>query len=233
MASLSRDWVKKTEKEVSGILKITAAKKNWRVLDLPCGAGRHSLELAQRGLSVTGVDYSADFIKVASAAAKKQKNSPFFQQGDMRKLSFHNEFDLALNLFTSFGYFKNPSDDLKALKQYYAALKPGGLLLIDTINPGFLEAHQTLKSWDALTDGTYLLRESQPFSKDGIDRAHWIFLKNGKKTEMFSEIRTYTPEKLSALLKKAAFTPKATYGCLSGSPYYKTKSFRVVVLAQK
>src|SRR5438876_8502549 len=95
-----------TLQEVEGVAKILHLRQGSRVLDLACGAGRHSIELAKRGLEVVGYDLSEPLLKAARAAARKASARVTFVHGDMRDLPYHGEFDAVVNLFTSFGYFE-------------------------------------------------------------------------------------------------------------------------------
>src|SRR5438309_10894558 len=88
-------------------LERTLGKKG-RLLDIPCGNGRHSLELARRGCRATGVDLSTEFIAEAKATAITANLSVKFQLGDMRRLAFDEEFDGAFRMGNSFGYFEYP-----------------------------------------------------------------------------------------------------------------------------
>jgi SAM-dependent methyltransferase len=102
-----------------------------KIWDLACGKGRHATFLAEKGFKVTGTDLSHPFIAYAKKFARP--GLEFILQ-DMRQKPPATDFDLVLNLFTAFGYFPNPSDDLLVLQQIYAGLKPGGILVLDYLN---------------------------------------------------------------------------------------------------
>lgn len=102
-----------------------------RFLDVACGKGRHSIYLNSKGYDVTGIDISPHSIE----EARQHENATLsFFVGDMRQPFADHEFDIALNLFTSFGYFENKKDNLLALENIYAALKPGGRFVLDYFN---------------------------------------------------------------------------------------------------
>jgi len=102
-----------------------------RLLDIACGRGRHSIYFNSKGFDVTGIDLSIASIQYAKAFENKHLH---FYVHDMRALFYTNYFDIALNLFTSFGYFENDQEHIKALKNFNKALKPGGLLVLDFFN---------------------------------------------------------------------------------------------------
>ncbi len=104
-----------------------------RILDVPCGFGRHSLLLARCGYRVTGVDISPELLARARRQAAAHSLPIAFRRGNMRRLSGLRGFDLLLNLFTSFGYFGDAGDRI-VLQGFYRALRPGGWLVMHLIN---------------------------------------------------------------------------------------------------
>ena len=106
-------------------------KKEDKIIDIACGAGRHTLFLSELGYHTTGIDLSQESIKFAK---EKSKGRIPFDVWDMRKCYKKQEFDVALNLFTSFGYFENNKDDFDAIKAMSDNLKEEGTLIIDFLN---------------------------------------------------------------------------------------------------
>ena len=102
-----------------------------RILDIACGRGRHSVYLNKKGFDVTGIDLSEQSIKYAKQF--EQKHLHFFVH-DMRKLGYINYYDIALNLFTSFGYFDTEKDHVNALKSFRKSIKEDGTVVIDYFN---------------------------------------------------------------------------------------------------
>jgi len=101
------------------------------VLDLACGPGRHSVALAARGFAVTGVDRSAFLLDRARARAAELGAAAEWVHADMRDFVRPAAFDLALCLFTSFGYFTDDADNQRVLAQVAASLRPGGRCVLD------------------------------------------------------------------------------------------------------
>ncbi|MCJ8163850.1 class I SAM-dependent methyltransferase [Pontibacter sp. E15-1] len=113
------------------LLAYLHAKPHERILDLACGQGRHSIYINQKGYDVTGIDLSAKSIAYA-----RQFTTPrlHFALHDMRQVYRPEYFDFVLNLFTSFGYFENETENVVALAATAKSLKPGGKLVIDFMN---------------------------------------------------------------------------------------------------
>ena len=117
-------------------IKLLELKPSDQILDLACGHGRHSLELARQGFEhVTGLDASVVAIEQARASGVGLKAQ--FILGDMRNLNYEHEFDAVFSFYNSLFYWDDQTH-LSILEGIYKALKPGGRLLIDSHNPFFV-----------------------------------------------------------------------------------------------
>jgi SAM-dependent methyltransferase len=124
-----------------------------RVLDAPCGHGRISRRLAASGLSVTGVDLSAQFIAMAQAEATGPAGRLAFVRGDLRQLPVRGPFDAVVCWFSSFGYHDD-DDCRRVLAEFHRVLRPGGRLLIETMQHDGVVRHFT-----AAPDATVVSRD--------------------------------------------------------------------------
>lgn len=113
---------------LTSFLKVNTSQ---RIIDLACGRGRHSVFLNKMGFNVTGVDLSGQSIAYAKQFENKNLQ---FKIADLRNLHLGETFDIALNLFTSFGYFDCLDTNNKVVRQIHSLLNPGGLLVIDFFN---------------------------------------------------------------------------------------------------
>ncbi|MCX5785974.1 MAG: class I SAM-dependent methyltransferase [Elusimicrobia bacterium] len=225
--------VEKAPSEALFVLRQLKLKKGAALLDLCCGPGRHSVEFAKKGMAVTGYDFSKDYLKEAAARAKKRKVKLRLVRGDMRELKHKNEFDAAVNLFTSFGYFQKFSDDLKVLKGLSRALKPGGRLMIDVVHGDFVRAHFRPRNWTELPGGGFHLEKTLfQKSRKGVFNT-WTILIPGKKPASRSfYTRLYDKKSMSAALKTAGLRPLKFWGSFKGRPLTPKRN-RLIVLAIK
>jgi SAM-dependent methyltransferase len=115
---------------ICDVLELTAGAK---VLDLFCGAGRHSLELARRGYAATGIEFNPNYLRLAKDLAASESNAPNFIQGDVRHVDFGGGYDAAIIMFNSFGYFSD-AEDRAVLAKTFNALRNGGRFLIEVLN---------------------------------------------------------------------------------------------------
>lgn len=143
-----RPWADRTEAEVDRALAMLGATDGGRVLDLACGTGRHSLELARRGFAVVGVDISADLLEIARADASAQSLDASFVQADLRELDFHDEFDLVLSLNDgAVGYFETEEENRRTFAVIAEALSAGGGHLMQLPNVLYAETYLPQKTW--------------------------------------------------------------------------------------
>lgn len=216
--------------EAKFVLKQLRLKKGDRLLDVCCGPARHAILLAKKGLAVTGYDYSTDYLKEAATKAKKAGVKLDLIRGDMRRLKFKGEFDAAINLFTSFGYFQRFSDDIKTLKGIARALKPGGLFIIDIMHGDFIRNNFQPKSWKMLEDGAYRL-DSSELTKDGMFIS-WTTIKSVRVQEKRFFTRLYSKNRLGAAMRKAGLRPLKAWGSFTGAKL-TNKTNRLIMLAVK
>lgn len=226
-----RRWEMASE-EVDAVVQLLDLSPGAHVLDLCCGPGRHSLELARRGFRVTGVDRTADYLERARQRAAEEGLEVEFVLEDMRAFRRPEMFDAAVNLFTSFGYFEDPAEDLQVVQNLYASLKPGGRLLMEMMGKEVLARIFLESNWHENEDGVLVLEKRKIRSGwDWIDN-RWIIIDGEERREFAVGHRLYSGAELAALLRQAGFGSITLYGGLAGGPYDHTAQ-RLAVVAQK
>jgi len=220
-----------TPEEVNHILNLTNVVKG-KVLDACCGPGRHSVELAKRGFRVTSVDISPFLLNKAKSRAKKENVSVEWIQDDIRKFVKPDTFDLALNMFTSFGFFDDKSDDLRVLKNIFKSLKNRGILVMDSMcKERMARIFQPTTSTE-LDDGSFLVQRHEIFDDWSRVRNEWILISKGKATSFKFNLTIYSGQELKQLLQNAGFSKVTLYGNLEGEPF-RLDSTRLVIVAVK
>jgi 2-polyprenyl-3-methyl-5-hydroxy-6-metoxy-1,4-benzoquinol methylase len=211
-----------------------------RILDIGCGTGRHSLELAKRGYRVTGVDLSESQLKRAREKAAEQHIEIDFRQCDARQLSFNQEFDLAIMLCEgAFPLMETDEMNFQILQNAAKALKPGGKLIFTTLNglfPLFHSVKDFLESQHGEGNATY---KDNSFNLMTF-RDHNITTiedDDGNPRELECNERYYVPSEISWMLKSLNFSKidifSATLGAFSRNDRLTTEDFEMLVVASK
>jgi SAM-dependent methyltransferase len=226
----SRRW-EHAPREVEAMTALLALQPGDSVLDLCCGAGRHSLEFAQRGYVVTGVDRTAAYLDRARQEAAERGTPVEFIQDDMRTFRRPGAFDAIVNYFTSFGYFETEEEERQVLTNAYLSLKPGGRMLIDMVGKEVLARVFTERGWHEEDD--LIVLEERRLAPDWSSlRNRWMILKDGRLTGITMSLRLYSAAELGRLLTTAGFESVDVYGDLTGAPY-DMEAKRMVTVAHK
>ena len=198
-----------------------------RILDLACGKGRHARYLAEKGFDVTGVDISESNI---SFARQHEHAGLAFYQHDMRLPFRINYFDAVMNMFTSFGYFKDDRDHLLTLKNIAKDLKPGGLLLLDFFNSEWVRRH-LVRSETKIIDGIefHLKRNI----RNGCVYKHVEFEAGGRLLRFRERVRLFKLSDFQSLLNKSGLELIRTYGSYDLQEFALRDSKRLILIARK
>lgn len=199
-----------------------------RILDLCCGTGRHSLELARRGYAVVGVDRTVSFIEKAQNQAREAQLAVDFVVSDMQAYCQPGSFDVVLNLFGSFGYFADPEDDRQVVRNMFATLRPGGRFLIETMGKEIAARGFQEREWSEQGD-TLVLAERKAVQHWSRIQTRWIVIKGQERVEHHVSVRSYSAVELSALLVDGGFGMVQVYGNLAGRAYDHEAQRLVVV----
>jgi SAM-dependent methyltransferase len=199
-----------------------------RVLDLCCGPARHGLILAQKGFEVTGVDRSPFLL--SKARERTAGTAVELVEADMRDFVRPGTFDLALSLFTSFGYFSSREEDLAVLRNVRASLKPGGVVILDVTSKEYVISQDCATHWEQWPSGEIHVSHYDVFPGWGRLRVQWLLI-DGERARRFEfEHNLYSGQELAALLERAGFVDVRIFGSLDGMPY-DTSATRLVARA--
>jgi SAM-dependent methyltransferase len=217
-----------THTEVDFLERVLKAGENARMLDVPCGNGRHAVELASRGHWMTGVDLSEEFIAEAGGSTPLQVE---WIVGDMCDLPWTSEFDAAYCFGNSFGYL-----DAAGVREFFSAiarsLKPGGRFVVDTgmaaesILPGLLN-----KRWYQLGD-LFMLSENQYYPAEGRLDIQYTFIREGKVETRPSSSYVFTVAEICRMGLEAGLRTVELLSSTAGEPY-KLGSPRLILVLER
>ncbi len=210
-----------TETEVVLFSQILNLKLDDAILDLACGQGRHTIELARRGnTNLYGLDRSRYLIRRAKKNINAEGLSVNFKEGDARKLPYSTDtFDYVLILGNSFGYFENLEDDSKILSEVFRVLKPNGLFLMDVADGNFLRNNYSPRSWEWIDKKYFVCRERSLTSDNErlVSREVITHIQKGVIADQFYAERLYTQKGLSEQLKQSGFKEIKFHGAIKSN----------------
>jgi len=198
-----------TRADVDSLVHVCGLKEGDAVLDLCCGQGRHSLELARRGFrGVTGLDRSRYLVRLARKRSERLKLGVSFREGDARKFRFRDkQFDCVALFGNSFGYFEREEDDLAVLQAAFRVMKSGARIFLDVVDGDWMRLNFTARSWEWIDQNHFVCRE-RALAEDNvrlISREVITHAERGVIVDQFYAERLYRFEDLKALLLKAGF----------------------------
>lgn len=202
-----------------------------KLLDVPCGNGRLSIELAAFGFELTGVDIATEFIEEAKSKAEARGVKVDWRNIEMRALPWTNEFDGAFCFGNSFGYL-NDDENADFLKAVSRTLKPGARFILDApaiaecLLPHFV-GQRTIELGDitCTIDTRYDHEQSRMFPR-------FTFVRNGVEDQRSSSQRVYTYKELVGLLSEAGFETVGAYGSVDEQPFM-LGAHRLLIVSQK
>ncbi len=194
-----------------------------KVLDLACGKGRHSIYLNQLGYDVLGVDISENSIAIAN---KNANETLHFQVHDMRN-PFENKFDGIFNLFTSFGYFENESDNLKTLIAIKDSLSEYGLGVIDFMNVNNVIANLVPEEVKIVDEIHFHIKR---YHIDGYIYKEIDFEDKREKFHFTEKVRAFTLSDFQQLMDEAGINLLDTFGDYKLKKFHKVDSERLIMI---
>jgi 2-polyprenyl-3-methyl-5-hydroxy-6-metoxy-1,4-benzoquinol methylase/GNAT superfamily N-acetyltransferase len=249
-------WATHHRDEVDFIIKNCHLNEHSRVVDFGCGQGRHTIELATRGISATGIDYIPSFVHAAGErSAAVAAAGAHFREGDCRTIGLAQNFDLAFCLYDVIGSYADENDNLAILSNLVNHTKPGGYVLLSVMNMELTE--RLAKNWFSLTtepDKLLTLRASTTMETTGnvfnpdfylIDRDTKIVYRKeqftkglGLPEEILVRDRRYTEAQICDHCKAAGLELVWSRFVRSGKwdtalPHDSTKAKEILVLCRK
>jgi SAM-dependent methyltransferase len=229
LALYDQTLAERTPVEIDRLETLLQLRPPRRILDLPCGQGRHAIELARRGYEVTGMDISPFLIEVARERAQAAGVQVHWLTGDMRQPIPDGKFDLILNLFTSFGYFADDDDDQQVLAAAASMLAPGGRFVLEVINGERVMANFEERGW--FTVGQSAVMEARSLDRPSQRMVVERTVSTPPDTETSSHtLRLYTGSQLEAAMRGAGFGRVDIHGDWSGESLQRDRSIVIVAV---
>lgn len=208
------------------------------VLDQCCGIGNISLLLGQRGIFVTGIEQSVNYVQQAQERARLGGlDNCHFVAADAFNYVSPTPLDAAFNWHTSFGYTPDDRQNRRMLEMAHASLKPGGYFLLDFLNLPYVLKHfrATMITYHQTREGDVeVIRESSPDLASGMLNQLWTFVYPNAERRLMQQTgtRMYLPYQLGDLLKASGFELIDYFGSLAGDPL-SLETPRCICLARR
>ena len=226
---------KRTKNDVDGVENLLNLNKQEKILDVPCGYGRHSIELAKRGYEVTGLDINTTHLTKAREDAALQNINVTFAQSDMASIDHENEFDAVINMCYSFGFYETNEENMEALRQFYKALKLGGKFLMETdVNLPYVRAgkFKETETRELLSGNRLKIIENLDEDTRRMNGSWTIEKTDGTSRSRDYSVRVYEKDEFTQMCLDAGFKNCTAYANWKGDVYSEDKQL-IIFVAEK
>ncbi len=216
---------------IDNLYKYFKIEENDHILDLACGAGRHSIYMGLKGNLVTGLDLAENSIVEAKKKALELKldSKVNFIVFDMRKFNLEKKFNYVFNLFTSFGYFKDKNDNLNVVKTISKHQNEDGILLIDFLNSELVKYTGEIIETKILSGIEFHIHKK-------ITREHVVkdisFSDKGKNYHFQERVQLFNRNEIESMLEICGYDIHEHYGNYNLNPY-SSNSPRSIIIGKK
>ncbi|AIC93063.1 class I SAM-dependent methyltransferase [Shouchella lehensis] len=206
------------------------------ILDLGCGPGLYSEKLAEKGYSVTGIDFAENSIEYARKEAEKKNLSIDYHCGDFLTINYEEEFDLTLLIYQIFGIL-NPDERKKVLSNMYRALKPGGFVLLDVLSDKSFADFEESREWSLSSKNSMLSRKkhlglisTEKYPNNVSLQKTVLVFEDGEIVNYHYWNQYFSVEDLRQEVEEAGFTLEQVYADVNGETYKADGEFIAAVL---
>lgn len=200
------------------------------VLDLACGSGRHSILLAKEGYNVTGIDLSKNLLNIANKFASESNLKVNFIRSDLRHIKLKQQFDLVLNLFTSFGFFQSDNENSIIFRRAFELTRANGCFVFDFLNREFVI--KNLIPYSVQDLGHSVIEQYREIISDRVVKKI-IITSEGRAKEFIESVKLYSQDWLKTQLQINGFVISQNYGNYSGEIFSDVNSKRFIAICRK
>jgi SAM-dependent methyltransferase len=220
----------RTKEQIDFISKFLP--ENGYILDAGCGIGRHSIELARRGFKVLGIDTNQKYLDLALEKAKALSlDNVNFSLMDMINLNEEEVFDGVINLWSSFGYFDDDTNE-EIIKNFFKAVHKNGKVIIDIENRDYILKFFVRETFKEKEDGIFILERRKFDPVTSVVTTHRYIIGNGLRKEYLRHIRIYSLTEMINIFRRAGFKEVEYFGNYNGEKFY-TDSERIIIIGTK
>lgn len=208
------------------LLKTIRIEKDTEILDLACGKGRHAISLRSKGYQVMGIDLSRESI----AEAKNHEDEGLnFEVADMREFNLGRQFGCILNLFTSFGYFDNLTENQLVIQRVKEHLRPQGTFVLDYFNSECVKKNLPFQTEFDRSGVHYSINK---YAECGFVIKEIHITDGHYKTSFAERVQLLSKDMICDMLSNAGFHVKSVFGNYQLSPFEEHVSERMIIIAQ-
>ena len=215
------------KKFIDNLINYLAPKKNDFFCDVACGKGRHSIYINKLGYNVDGFDLSTNSIEHAK---KFELENLHFFKNDIRETLKRDSYDFAFNLFTSFGYFEDESDNQKSINAIASSLKNSGILVIDFMNCTKVLNNLTKSESKEIEGINFNINRAEV---DGHIVKSICFREKKEDYNFKEKVKIITLNDFKSYIKVANLKIEAIFGDYNLNPFDIDNSDRLILVAKK
>lgn len=205
-------------------------REGTKVLDAACGAGRFSNLFALEGFNVTAFDLSMQLLKIAKQNSTEENLNVKYFRSDIRNVPLKGSFNLVLNMFTSFGYFKTEDENFSFISSAYKLLNDNGYFIFDYLNKNYVINNLVKESHKVINDK--IITELRRLNGNRVEKEIIIETKEGTK-KFIESVLMYSKDQIIEGFKERGFKVYKIFGDYLGAEFNALTSDRLLIFFTK
>ncbi len=229
----SQDFLELAEKEINGLVQLLNLESGVKILDVPCGSGRHSRALARRGFQVTGLDINEMLLEKASQNCAGLPSANFVQGSMLDLLTQRKQYDVVLNMFSSFGYFPSDDQNIAVLRELTQCLRRRGSLVLHNIDRDWMMKIYTPVSWrESDTEFCMEARKFDPQTNYNEVNEIRLDKATGLAKRTYHRMRLYNSDEIKQIFAAAGLVDVQIFGGFDGRPFVRGETTHPIYIGR-